>query len=330
MSMALARILEPDAGGRNGLEERGMKTWGVLFVLSCTAVAGAEGPPAFQADPAKKCEACDEWSTPLEPFRVFGNTYFVGTAGLGTVLVASDKGHVLLDGGLPQSAPLIDASIRKLGFRTEDVRLIVNSHAHYDHAGGIAALQRASGAMVAASAWGAAALEKGGVPADDPQHGFGEETNRFPRASTVRVVADGETLTVGDLAVTAHLTPGHTPGSTTWTWRSCEGARCLDVVYADSLNPVAAPGFRFTGDGTHPSLEASFRKSIAAVGALPCDILLTVHPGLADLQGKLRRLQEQPSSEPFIDPAGCRTYAEGAAKRFDQRVAEERKAPATQ
>jgi metallo-beta-lactamase class B len=259
---------------------------------------------------------------------VFGNTYFVGTAGLGTVLVTSEKGHVLLDGGLPQSAPLIDASIRKLGFRTEDVRLIVNSHAHYDHAGGIGALQRASGAMVAASASGAAAIEMGGAPADDPQYGFGEEANRFPRATKVRVVADGETLKVGDLAVTAHLTPGHTPGRTTWTWRSCEGPRCLDVVYADSLNAVSAPGFRFTGDATHPSREASFRKSIATVGALPCDILLTVHPSFADLAGKLRRLQEQPASEPFVDPAGCRAYADGASKRLDLRVAEEEKAPA--
>jgi metallo-beta-lactamase class B len=281
-----------------------MTTWGVMFVLSCAGVAGAQGPPAFKADPPKKCDSCDEWSKPQEPFRVFGNTYFVGTAGLGTVLVTSEKGHVLLDGGLPQSAPLIDASIRKLGFRTEDVRLIVNSHAHYDHAGGIGALQRASGAMVAASASGAAAIEMGGAPADDPQYGFGEEANRFPRATKVRVVADGETLKVGDLAVTAHLTPGHTPGSTTWTWRSCEGPRCLDVVYADSLNAVSAPGFRFTGDATHPSREASFRKSIATVGALPCDILLTVHPSFADLAGKLRRLQEQPASEPFVDPAG--------------------------
>jgi metallo-beta-lactamase class B len=305
-----------------------MTTWGVMFVLSCAGVAGAQGPPAFKADPPKKCDSCDEWSKPQEPFRVFGNTYFVGTAGLGTVLVTSEKGHVLLDGGLPQSAPLIDASIRKLGFRTEDVRLIVNSHAHYDHAGGIGALQRASGAMVAASASGAAAIEMGGAPADDPQYGFGEEANRFPRATKVRVVADGETLKVGDLAVTAHLTPGHTPGSTTWTWRSCEGPRCLDVVYADSLNAVSAPGFRFTGDATHPSREASFRKSIATVGALPCDILLTVHPSFADLAGKLRRLQEQPASEPFVDPAGCRAYADGASKRLDLRVAEEEKAPA--
>jgi len=288
------------------------------------ALAGAEERALVKADPPKKCDQCDAWNAPQEPFRVFGNTYYVGVAGLGSVLVASDKGLILLDGGLTQSAPLIDANIRKLGFRTEDVRLIVNSHAHFDHAGGIAALQRASGAEVAASPSGARAIEKGQPPPDDPQHGFGPG-GYFPAAKKVRVVADGETLRVGDLAITAHLTPGHTPGSTTWTWRSCEGTRCLDLVYADSLNPVVAPGFRFTGDAVHPSIEGSFRRSIETVAGLPCDIMLAVHPGYSGMEEKLRRRKEQPGSEPFVDPGACRAYAAEATKRLDQRVADEKK-----
>jgi len=307
-----------------------MKAYGVMLVSVLAPVAAAAEPAALKADPPKKCESCDGWNAPQEPFRVFGNTYYVGVAGLSSVLVASDKGLILLDGGLPQSAPLIDASIRKLGFRTEDVRLIVNSHAHYDHAGGIAALQRASGATVAASASGARAIESGEPPADDPQYAFGKDANGFPPVKVVKVVADGETLHVGDLAVTAHLTPGHTPGSTTWTWRSCEGPRCLDVVYADSLNAVSAPGFRFSGDANHPSLEAAFRRSISTVGSLPCHILLAVHPAFAGMEDKLRRRREQPGSEPFVDPTACRTYATDAAKRLDQRIAEEGKPPAPQ
>jgi len=137
-------------------------------------------------------------------------------------------------------------------------------------------------------------------------------------------VADGETLRVGNLAVTAHLTPGHTPGGTTWTWRSCEGARCLEIVYADSLNPVSAPGFRFTGDATHPSVTETFRRSISTVEGLPCDILLAVHPSFAGMEDKLKRRREQPGSEPFVDPKACRTYAADAAKRLDQRIAEEK------
>src|SRR5688572_16525479 len=138
-----------------------MKAYAVILVSLLVPLATAAGRPALKADRAKTCAPCDGWNAPLEPFRVFGNTYYVGVAGLSAVLIASDRCLILLDGGLPQSAPLIDANIRKLGFRTEDVRLIVNSHAHYDHAGGIAALQRASGAVVAASAPGARAIQRG-------------------------------------------------------------------------------------------------------------------------------------------------------------------------
>jgi metallo-beta-lactamase class B len=304
-----------------------MKMLGAVLLSFLVTSASADGRTALKADRAKKCESCAGWNVAQEPFRVFGNTYDVGVAGLSSVLVASDKGLILLDGGLPQSAPLIDASIRKLGFKTEDIRLIVNSHAHFDHAGGIAALQRVSGAIVAASASGARALESGEPPSDDPQYAFGKKANRFPAVKRVKVVTDGETLRVGKLAVTAHLTPGHTPGSTTWTWRSCEAARCLEIVYADSLNPVSAPGFRFTGDASHFSITGSFRRSISTVGGLPCDILLAVHPSFAGMEDKLKRRQQQPGSEPFVDPQACRTYAADASKRLDERIAEEGKKP---
>jgi metallo-beta-lactamase class B len=300
-----------------------MRVHGAVLMILLVPGANAAGRTALKADRPKECDSCAGWNAAHEPFRVFGNTYYVGVAGLSSVLIASDKGHILLDGGLPQSAPLIDASIRKLGFRTEDLHLIVNSHAHYDHAGGVASLQRVSGAIVAASASGARAIEMGEPPADDPQYAFGKEANRFPPVKHVKVVADGETLRVGNLAITAHLTPGHTPGSTTWTWRSCEGPRCLEMVYADSLNPVSAPGFRFAGDATHPSITRIFRRSISTVGSLPCDILLAVHPSFAGMEDKLRRRREQPGSESFVDPTACRAYAADAARRLDERIAEE-------
>src|SRR4051794_21407403 len=181
---------------------------------------------AFPADPPKKCDSCAAWNQPRQPFRVFGNTYYVGVAELASVLVTSPAGHVLLDGDLPQSAEQIDASIRALGFRTEDVKLILASHAHFDHVGGIAALQRVSHAKVAASASAAAALRQGLPTADDPQIALGEAFMSFPRVAEVEAVEDGQTLRVGDLAISAHLTPGHTPGGVTWTWRACEGQKC--------------------------------------------------------------------------------------------------------
>lgn len=240
---------------------------------------------------------------------------------MSALLITSDEGHVLLDGGLPQSAALIDASIRALGFSTQDIRLILASHEHHDHVGGIAALQRATGATVAHSEPGAKALERGEPNSDDPQYAFGRAANGYPAARNVRVVQDGETLRVGTLAVTAHRTPGHTPGSTTWSWRSCEGARCLDLIYADSLNAVSANGFRFTAD---PARLAAFRASIARVAALPCDIVVSVHPGFTGIDAKLARRAAEPGVNPFIDVTGCRTYAANAMQALDARVASEK------
>ena len=291
-----------------------------LIFYACLAVT--QGGSALQADPPHECGDCAEWNLPQEPFKVFGNTYYVGTAGLSALLVSSDAGLILLDGGLPQSAALIDANIRTLGFRTENVRLIVNSHEHYDHAGGIAALQRVSGATVAASASGARALEQGEPTTDDPQYGFGRKANAFPAVRNLRVVKDGEVLRVGDVGLTAHLTPGHTPGSTTWTWQSCEGARCLNIVYADSLTPVSAPGFRFTASGS-PTAAERFRQTIAKVEQLPCDILLTTHPSASSMASKVARPAQKPDENPFVDSNACRAYAARARKGLHERVAQE-------
>jgi metallo-beta-lactamase class B len=289
------------------------------FLLLAAAVLSLAQAPVFEADPPTKCSSCDEWNRPLDPFRVYGNTYFVGTAGLSAVLVTSDAGHILLDGGLPQSAPVIDANIRRLGFRTGDVRLIVNSHEHYDHAAGIAALQRASGATVAASREGARALEQGASLPHDPQ----PTAAKFPPVKNVKVISDGETLRVGALAITAHFTPGHTPGATTWTWRSCEGSRCLNMVYADSLSAVSDDGFRFSGDGKGPALVETFRKSLAVVEALPCDVLLAPHPFVIGMDEKLARQRKDPSINPFIDAGACRAFAATQRKAFEARLARE-------
>jgi metallo-beta-lactamase class B len=294
----------------------------VTLVIGVTTVA-AQRTGVLQPDPPMQCDACEQWNRPREPFRLFGNTYFVGTRGLSAILITSDAGHILLDGGLSQSAPLIDQNIRQLKFRTEDIRLIVNSHAHYDHAGGIAAIQRLSGAAVAASPSGARALAQGEPTTDDPQYAFGRAANAYPAAANVRAVGDGETLRVGSIGVTAHFTPGHTPGSTTWTWQACEGARCLNLVYADSLNPVAAPGFRFTGDAKTPSRIESFRASIARIESLRCDVIVTVHPELSGLDQKLARRASETQGDPMIDPQGCRVYAGNARRRLEQRIAQE-------
>lgn len=294
-----------------------MKYLRILFAASAVGLLCSATQP-------KSCDGCDYWSQPGEPFHVFGNTWYVGPANLSSVLIHSKDGDILLDGGLPQSAAQIMANIRKLGFKVEDVRVIVNSHAHYDHAGGIAELQQASGARVYASEASRRAFERGLAMADDPQFAFGDEHNSFPAIHPVSTVKDGETVRVGSLAITAHYTPGHTPGGTTWTWRDCEGEgasrRCIDLVYADSLNSVSAPGFRFSSDA---SRVKQFEQSMDTVAALPCDLLLAPHPELIDVKGKLARRAADAAVNPFIDAGACRAYAEAARGRLHKRVTEE-------
>jgi len=290
---------------------------------SSPEAGGRPGSPSSDTVPIA-CDSCDEWNQPQVPFRLFGNSAYVGVKGLSAVLIQTPAGSILIDGGLPQSAPLIADNFHALGRRLKDVRWILISHAHYDHVGGVAALARMSGARVAASPRAAIALRRGMVEDDDPQAGFGDRM-RFPPVANVVELRDGAAVRLGGTTVTIHHTPGHTPGGASWTWRSCEGNRCLNLVYADSLNPVSAPGFRFTGDASHPSIAASFRKSVATVGSLPCDILLAVHPDFAGMDEKLRRRRASPGSDPFVDPAACRTYAAEFAKVLEQRIAEEAK-----
>jgi len=287
------------------------------WVLGTAGAQQREG--ALTLDPPMECQACAGWNQPLTAFRVFGNTYYVGTAGLASILIVSNDGLILIDGGLSQSAQRIAENIARLGFALADVRLIVTSHTHFDHVGGVAALVRATGARVAASAPSAEALRSGAPNTDDPQYLSPE--NRFPPVREVQVVADGETLRVGDVAITAHVTPGHTPGGTTWTWQSCEGDRCLNMVYADSLNAVSADGFRFTDT---PGRVEQFEASIDRVAALPCDILLAPHPNFIGLEAKVAAAKANPEQNPFIDTGACAAYASGARDRLAARVAAEK------
>lgn len=269
-----------------------------------------------------KCGNCEAWNVPQAPFKIVGNTYYVGTKELSAMLVTTPKGHILLDGALPQSAALIEANIKALGFRIQDVKYILNSHAHWDHAGGIAALQKASGATVLASEWGARVLRAGTVEKDDPQYDA-KNVEHFPKVANVRAMRDNEVIKLGDAAVTALMTPGHTPGSTTWTWKECDGGRCYSVVYADSLTAVSRDGFRFTGGAGMPDISGSFRNTIERVGKLKCDVIVSTHPGFTDTQEKLA--SRTPEWNAFTN-GGCEEYAAGSMKRFEERLAKERAA----
>jgi metallo-beta-lactamase class B len=283
--------------------------WAVLFLTAF----------AMGQNKTLPCSQCAEWNSPQTPFRIFGDTYFVGTHGLSAVLIASDAGHVLIDGDLPESAGQIVAHIRSLGFRIQDVKIILNSHVHYDHAGGIAELQRLSGARVMASAWSAAVMKRGGVGRDDPQFGI---LSPIAPIKNVHEVGDGETLSVGDLRITAHFTPGHTPGGTSWTWKSCEANVCRDMVYADSLTPVSAPAFKFS---TSAHAIDDFEKSFAFLESAPCGILITAHPDASDLWDRLDARQRGATPDPMVKAGACRDLAARNREQLRQRLERERK-----
>lgn len=266
------------------------------------------------------CPQCAEWNTPQPPFRIFGNTYYVGTHGLSSVLVTSPDGDVLIDGDLPESATLIADNIRSLGFSLQDVKVIVNSHVHFDHAGGIAELQRRTGARVVASEWSAGVLRNGGVGKGDPQLGTIRPIAAVKNVSTFR---DGDVIRVGDVAITPHLTPGHTPGGTSWTWKSCEGTVCRDMIYADSLNPISGSGFRYSHD--YPNAVEDFEKSFAFFENVPCDVLITAHPDGSDLWERLVQREKGSKPNAMVNSGACRELAASGREKWRQRLASEGK-----
>jgi metallo-beta-lactamase class B len=273
--------------------------------------AGLAVPAAAQSNPTWR-----SWNQPVAPFRILGNVYYVGTNELACFLITTPRGHFLLDAGFEETAPLIEDSIRALGFRVEDVRYLLNSQAHIDHAGGLATLQRKSGATLVASA-GDAPVIAGGGKGDFRFEG----EHAWPPARVDRVVKDGEGLELGGVTVTAHLTPGHTRGCTTWALTAEEGKERYAVVFAGSLSVL--PGVRLVGNPKYPGIAADFEQSIRMLRALPCDVFLSAHAGFFDMQGKRERLAAHPKRNPFVDPEGYREYLDHSDAAFRKRLEQE-------
>jgi metallo-beta-lactamase class B len=285
------------------------------FIVGAAALLASINAGAATID----CENCAAWNQEQAPFRIFGNTYYVGVRGLSSVLVTSPDGHILIDGALPQSAPLIARHVEQLGFKMKDVKIILNSHVHYDHAGGIAELQKLSGAQIIASDTAAKVLRTGKVDRSDPQFGV---LKSYPGAKNVEALGNRESVEVGKLTLRVIHTPGHTPGGTSWTWTSCESDRCLHIVYGDSLNAISDDAFKYSGDQRYPSAASDMAASIAAIAAAPCDILVAAHP---DFTGLLTLIGPDGNGDraQLIDPSACKRYAAAGKERFEQRLADE-------
>lgn len=266
---------------------------------------------------AAACKDGDGWDKPGPPFRVYGQTYYVGTCGITALLVTSPQGHTLIDSGTDKGAEIVLANIRALGIEPRDVSTILMSHEHFDHVGGMARIQAATGAAIVATTEAAAVLRTGRPGKGDPQAASGHPP--FPPVTGALLeLAPGKWVrvgtSVGRQGFMPIATPGHTPGAMSWQWENCEGSDCKTIVYVDSLNPISSDGYRFSD---HPELVAGMRAGIARIAAADCDIVIAPHPGAVQLRERLL------GNRPLIDREGCRAFAATATTRLDKRLATE-------
>lgn len=266
---------------------------------------------AAQKDPTSR-----SWNRPVEPFRIAGNLYYVGASDVTSFLITTPEGHILLDGGFEETAPLIRESLKKLGFKMEDVKLLLSNHSHFDHAGGLAAIQKLTGAKLVASEGDAPLLARGGR--DD--YLFGDEMS-YPPIQAGRIVRDGDTVTLGGTTLTAHITAGHTPGTTTWTMAVEDGVKGYDVVFAGSTSVL--PKVKLTDNPKYPAIAADYAHTFEVLKKLPCDIFLSSHGSFFDLQGKAERLRKGESPNPFVDPQGYRAWVERNEAAYRKALAAE-------
>lgn len=276
----------------------------ILFLASCL--------PAY----AQYAPANPEWNKPVEPFRIVGNLYYVGASGVSAYLIATPKGLILLDTGFRETVPLIEANIKKLGFRMEDVRLLLISHGHYDHIGGMADVKARTEARLLVNPAEEPLLERGGKG----DFAFGDSIP-YPPVKPDALLADGKDVTFGGTTLTPHFTPGHTKGCTTWTTMIQDSGKSYRVVIPCS---VSAPGYRLADNPQYPEILADYEAAFTKLRALPCDIFLGGHSWDFGLYQKLQARKDSASNNSFVDPEGYRNYIDKAQATI-RRQAEEQK-----
>ena len=278
-------------------------------MLAATAESSAAGAPL----PLDK--AAQAMNRPIAPFCIADEICYVGTEDLGIYLIKSNAGDILIDGGYEQTVPQILANLKTLGVDPKDIRFLLNSHAHRDHAGGIAELKRITGAKLILSPAAAVEFTRGGR--DDPNFG---NASTFPPLKADRIVDDGDTVALGNVVLTAHWTPGHTKGCTTWTMPAHIAGKTYQALF---LCSVTAPGYKLVGNATYPDIAADYRRSFAVLKTLPCEIFLGSHAQFYGMLKKRAAMEKTGSPLVFVDPAGCRRYLGEAEAAFDKALAEQ-------
>jgi metallo-beta-lactamase class B len=281
----------------------------VVIALATPVLAQPPAPAADSGWPA-------DWYRPAEPVTILPNVHYVGSEGISAFLVTGPAGHVLIDGGLPENAPMIAANIRKLGFRLEDVRFLLINHAHFDHAGGLAQLKKLTGATLVASRRDAPDLNAG-------QALIRPEQPPVPPVKVDRIVGEGDVVTLGPIRLVAHMTPGHTPGATSWAMTTAgPDGRPLNVLFATSLTVA---GLKLPAHPGYKSAAADFRRSFSTLRKMKADVYLTFHPGRFGFAEKVAKLKAGDKMA-FVDPGELTRRVADAEREFAEESARQARA----
>ncbi len=270
---------------------------------------------AWLVDPSERLRPEDflpEMNQPMPPARIIGNIYYVGTNGVSSFLIVTPDGHILIDSGFNQSVPLIRDSVRALGFRFEDIRILLSSHAHFDHVAGHSMTQKLTGAQIIASRADAEVIARGDDRLWAGWHG----------SRVTRIVGDNEVVQLGGVTLKAHLTPGHTEGCTTWTMEATEAGQTYGVVFAGGYG--INPGVRLVGNRAYPGIADDYAHTFRVLEALKPDVFLAQHPDLFRLEEKLQKARERATPNPFVDPDGYRKAVEAAEAAYLDQLHRER------
>lgn len=254
------------------------------------------------------------WTQPFPAFRIAGNLYYVGSEGLASYLIATPRGLILINSSLEVSVPLIRKSVESLGFHFSDIKILLISHAHNDHCAGSAEVIRLTGAKYYVMAGDVPVVESGGEA--DFQYGA-EKNMRYPPAHVDRVLHDGDTVSLGGTILTAHLTPGHTRGTTTWTLEEPYDGRMMHVVIVGS--PNVNDGYKLVGNKAYPQIASDYKRGFAVLEGLPCDIFLGAHGDYFGLTGKYARWKNGDRNA-FVDPAGYKAYIADRERTFEAKL----------
>jgi len=297
-----------------------------LAGMGFAARAAAQDAPianntnAFSAEDIAMKKEWDKWNAPVKPFRLMGNIYYVGVAGISSFLITTSEGNILLDTGFEMTVPRIRDGVTKLGFRLEDIKIILNTHAHLDHAGGHALMRKLTGAKILMSEADAALLASGGTGDFTP---YSDNMKSYTPVKADGLLRDGDKVTLGGVTMVCHLTPGHTKGCTTWTMDATEDGKVCRVLFFGSTSIL--PRVSLVNNPKYPNIAEDFASTYRKLKTLPCDVFLAPHTSFFGLAEKAERLKRGEKPNPFIDPQGYRDFIAKGESTFLEQLERERK-----